>query len=59
MSAPVAIDVTRNRIENGVIHYQLYGQDGVPIAMTMRDTPDLRRFAEWIRIHDRYTAAPE
>jgi hypothetical protein len=42
-----------------ILHYKLYGQDGQLIDMTCADTPDMRRFVEWVRKHDRYTVAGE
>lgn len=34
--------------------YKLYGQDGRFIHLTCQDTPDMRRFTEWVRRFDRY-----
>ena len=42
-------------VMNAVIEIQLYGQDGVLRPLRIQDTPDLRRFAEWVKRHDRYT----
>ena len=41
-------------IRDGEIHYRLYAQDGTIIPMTMSDTSDHRKFAEWTRRFDRY-----
>lgn len=40
--------------EQGRIKYQLYGQDGVLVPMTCRDTPHNRKFVIMIRQIDRY-----
>jgi hypothetical protein len=39
----------------GLLKYRLYGQDGRLIEMTCADTPSMREFTEWVRIHDRHT----
>lgn len=42
-------------IENEIINYKIYQQDGSMQAMTCRDTLSNRNFVEWVQIHDRYT----
>lgn len=37
-----------------MLRYFIYGQDGLLVPMTCQDTPDMRRFVEWVRQHDRY-----
>ncbi len=44
-------------IRDGVIHYRLYQQDGRLMPMTCADTPDNRRFVEWVRQFDRYSGS--
>ena len=48
-------DFSKLDIRDGVIHYRLYGQDGVFIPMTIEDTYSNRLFASWVQIHDRYS----
>lgn len=57
MSAPARRDIrdfSKLRIENGVIHYFIHGQDGTKIAMTAPDTIGNRLFVSWVQIHDSY-----
>ena len=35
------------------LRYFIYGQDGILVPMTCQDTPHMRRFVEWVRMHDR------
>lgn len=37
----------------------IYDQEGVLQPIRMVDTPENRLFAEWLRIHDRYTPRNE
>lgn len=37
----------------------IYGQDGKLSLLVVEDTPSNRKYAEWIRIHDRYTPNPQ
>jgi hypothetical protein len=47
------IDLSKLDIRDGVIHYKIRQQDGVTfVPMTVRDTPDMRRFVSWVQIHD-------
>jgi hypothetical protein len=53
MKTPEFVDPTRLDIRDGVIHYKIRQQDGVTFTpMTVRDTPDMRRFVAWVQIHD-------
>ena len=45
----------RDGDEPGILRYKLYRQDGQFIEMTFADTPSMREFTEWVRIHDRHT----
>lgn len=45
-------DFSKLRIENGRIHYFLYGQDGTKVAMDVPDTLSNRLFVSWVQIHD-------
>jgi len=36
----------------GVIFYKIRQQDGSFQDMTVKDTPSMRRFVEWVQIHD-------
>lgn len=47
------IDLSKLRIENGIIHYRLYQQDGTSQPMTCADTVENRNFVSWVQIHDR------
>jgi|TARA_E500000318_G_scaffold110969_1_gene127919 hypothetical protein len=31
----------------------IYGQDGKPVPLTVKDTKENAQFMEWLRIHDR------
>lgn len=42
------------RIKDGVIHYRIYGQDGIAVPMTCRDTVYNRWFVAWVQVHDRH-----
>lgn len=46
-------DWSKLRIENGVIHYRLYQQDGSERAMTCADNVENRNFVSWVQMHDR------
>lgn len=46
-------DWSKLRIEDGVIHYRLYQQDGGSQPMTCPDTIENRNFVSWVQIHDR------
>ena len=52
-------DFSKLKIENGVIYYKLYQQDGSMVDMTVRDTYSNRLFVSWVQIHDRHTTGPE
>lgn len=40
-------------IRDGRIFYRLRNQDGVSFTtMSVKDTPDMRRFVSWVQIHD-------
>lgn len=43
-------------IRDGRIYYRIYQQDGSMQDMDVADTLDNRRFVEWIKFHDRFTA---
>ena len=47
-------DFSKLRIESGVIHYFIHGQDGTKVAMTAPDRLDNRLFVSWVQIHDSY-----
>lgn len=42
----------------GGLSYRIYDQTGQLVTLTCKDTPDMRRFIEWVRIHDRAGPAP-
>lgn len=46
-------------VPGGGLRYRLYDQDGKFVWLTCKDTPDMRRFVEWVRIHDRYGPQPK
>ena len=50
-------DFSKLDIRDGVIHYQIYQQDGSLQPMTVRDSYEMRLFVSWVQIHDRYTPA--
>lgn len=45
-------DTSKLRIVGGVIHYRIRQQDGSFVSMTVRDTPSMRLFVQWVQIHD-------
>jgi hypothetical protein len=55
---PMALDdFSKLRIEDGVIHYRLYRQDGSMQHMTCADTQSNRLFVSWVQKFDRYTTS--
>lgn len=38
-----------------IVEARIYDQEGNLQPFNMKDTPDNRHFAEFLRIHDRYT----
>lgn len=38
-----------------MITAQIYDQEGVLQSFTMKGTRSNQKFAEWLRVHDRYT----
>ena len=46
------IDLSKLDIRNGVIHYKVRQQDGSFVAVTVKDTYDMRLFVSWLQIHD-------
>lgn len=40
---------------SGAIEAWIYDQEGQLQPFRMKDTPFNRAFAEWLRVHDRYT----
>lgn len=47
-------DFSKLRIEDGIIHYFIHGQDGTRVAMTVPDRISNRLFVSWVQIHDSY-----
>ncbi len=47
-----ANDTSKLDIRNGVIHYKIRQQDGKFTPMTVKDTPSMRLFVQWVQIHD-------
>lgn len=47
-------DFSKLKIEKGVIHLQVYGQDGKLAPLPLKDTPMNRLYASWVQIHDRW-----
>lgn len=40
-------------IDGKMIDGFIYGQDGKPVPLSVKDTKENRKFMEWLRIHDR------
>tara|TARA_R110002126_G_scaffold63960_1_gene163979 strand:- start:429 stop:578 length:150 start_codon:yes stop_codon:yes gene_type:complete len=45
-------DTTKLNIKNDIIHYKIRQQDGSFVSTTTPDTPNMRRFVQWVQIHD-------
>jgi hypothetical protein len=43
----------------GTIEVKIYDQEGKLLPFPMKDTPDNQHFAEYLRIHDRYTTSSQ
>lgn len=48
-------DFSKLDIRNGIIHYNIYSQDGALTPMTIKDSYENRLFVSWVQIHDRYS----
>lgn len=55
----VLADFSKLHIEDGVIHYELYGQDGTRVPMTCADNQSNRLFVSWVQKFDRSTNEAE
>jgi hypothetical protein len=54
-ASETALEQEPEQLRPGVLRYKLYAQDGSFVHLTCADTPDMRRFTRWVRMHDRYT----
>ena len=49
---PTTSDTSKLYIRDGVIHYKIRQQDGSFEPMSVKDTPSMRMYVQWIQIHD-------
>lgn len=46
------LNIDKLDIQDGAIHYKIRQQDGSFVSMSVKDTPSMRLFVNWVQVHD-------